>query len=132
LGALFGGSTLILSPSGKLLGGLPLAMLHDTPFQDFLISGMVLFFILGVSPLLLIWALLKKPVAPFNERCNFFSDIHWSWSFAIYIGFALIIWIQIEMLLIPAVHWSHALYTGWVVLIIFVALLPQVRGIYKT
>jgi len=47
LGAIGGGGALILSPSGKLLGGLPLAMLNKTPFSDFLIPGIILFFVLG-------------------------------------------------------------------------------------
>jgi len=131
LGAIVGGGTLILSPSGTLLGGLPLAMLNKTPFSDFLIPGIILFFVLGVGPVLLIPALLKKPVSLLAERFNFFSDMHWSWSFTIYTGFALIIWIQAEMLFISAVHWSHALYIFWALAIIFLTLLPQVRNLYK-
>jgi hypothetical protein len=131
LGALGGGGALILSPSGKLIGGMPLAILHKTPFTDFFIPGAILFVVLGVAPLLLIIPLIKKNESALCEKVNFFSDMHWAWSFSIYIAFALIIWIQTEMLMISSVHWAHALYTGWAVLIIFVALLPQVRILYR-
>jgi hypothetical protein len=50
LGALGGGGALILSPSGKLIGGMPLAILHKTPFTDFFIPGVILFVVLGVAP----------------------------------------------------------------------------------
>ncbi len=104
LGAIFGSGALILSPSGKLLGGLPLAMIAKTPFTDFLIPGIILFLVIGVTPLLLIQPLLKKTNSNFLEKFNFFGDIHWAWSFSVYIAFSLIIWIQTEMLMISAVH----------------------------
>ena len=110
LGAFGGGGALILSPSGKLLGGLPLAMLDKTPFTNFLIPGIILFLVLGVAPLLLIIPLIKINESKLFDKINFFGDMHWAWSFSIYIAFALIIWIQTEMLMISAVHWSHTLY----------------------
>ena len=33
--AIGGGGALIISPSGKLLGGLPLSILKNSPFNDF-------------------------------------------------------------------------------------------------
>jgi hypothetical protein len=35
LSAIGGGGTLIISPSGKLLGGLPLSLLKNSPFDNF-------------------------------------------------------------------------------------------------
>ncbi|MEO6851160.1 MAG: hypothetical protein ABI203_01180 [Mucilaginibacter sp.] len=131
LSALGGGGALILSPSGKLIGGLPLAMLQNSPFTDFFVPGIILFMVLGVAPLSLIISLLKKNELKFFDWVNCFNDMHWAWTFSIYIAFALIIWIQTEMLMISSIHWSHALYTGLAVLIIFVALLPQVRNLYR-
>lgn len=46
--AIGGGGALIISPSGKLLGGLPLSILAQSPFPDFLIPGIILFTILGL------------------------------------------------------------------------------------
>ena len=129
-GAAFGGSVLIISPSGKLFG-MPLAMLENSPFSSFLIPGIILFLVLGLVPMLLVFALLKKPDYKWAEQLNFFNDMHWSWSFSIYVAIALITWIQIEMFYLQSVHWSHTFYMFLAVAILFIALLPQVRSLYK-
>lgn len=93
--------------------------------------GIILFLVLGVFPCALIFALLKKPENVLAERINFFSDLRWAWTYSIYAAFALIIWIQAEMIFLRAVHWSHNFYMFIGVVIIFVALLPAVRNLYK-
>ncbi len=130
LGAIFGGGSLIISPSGKLLG-MPLTMLEHSPFNDFLIPGIILFFVLGVAPVALVFALLAKPKSKLAELLNIYGDMHWSWTCSIFTAFALIIWIQLEMVFLQAVHWSHTLYMFLALSILFVALLPQVRNLYK-
>ena len=128
LGALFGGGVLIISPSGKLIG-MPLSQLNKSPFSDFLFPGIILFGVLGVFLVLLVFALINKPSNPFLESVNFFSDMHWSWSFSIYTAFALIIWIQVEMMFLSAVSWLHTFYMFLAIAIIFVSLLPIVKTI---
>ncbi len=130
LGAVFGGSVLIISPSGELFG-MPLSMLKHSPFNSFLVPGIVLFLVLGLVPLLLVFALVKKTANKWAEQLNFFSDMHWSWSFSIYIAFALIAWVQAEMVFLQGVHWLHSFYMFIAVFIITVALLQQVRNLYK-
>ncbi len=130
LGAIGGGGVLILSPGGELMG-MPLSLLEHSPFSSFLIPGIILFSLLGIGSFLLIFALLKKPESSFAERLNFFGDMHWSWSFCIYMAFSLIIWIQVQMGFIQAVSWLHAFYIFLALLILFVALLPELRQQYK-
>jgi hypothetical protein len=74
---------------------------------------------------------LKKPTNSFAEYFNFFKDMYWAWSFSIYVAFALIIWIQVETIFIQGVGWLQTFYLLYAIPIIFVALLPQVRTIYK-
>jgi hypothetical protein len=131
LSSIGGGGSLIISPSGKLIGGLPLSILEQSPFTNFLVPGIILFLILGITPSLIIYGLLKKPANKFAEFFNFFKDMHWAWSFTIYVAFALIIWIQVETMLIQEVSLLQTFYMLYAILIIFVALLPQVRAIYK-
>jgi hypothetical protein len=69
LSAMGGGYFLIISPSGKLLGGLPLSILEHSPFPNFLIPGIILFLILGCFPCLTCLALIKKPT---NRYCRIF------------------------------------------------------------
>ena len=103
IGAVFGGAVLIISPDGRLFG-MPLSMLENSPFSSFLLPGIILFLVLGVVPMLLVFALLRKPANKWAERFNFFNDMHWSWTFTIYIAFAVIGWIQIEMLFLGGAH----------------------------
>jgi magnesium-transporting ATPase (P-type) len=130
-GAMGGGVCLIISPSGKLLGGLPLSILEHSPFADFLIPGIILFFVLGIAPCLLSFALIKKPTNKLAEHFNFFKDMHWAWSFTIYVAFALIIWIQVETIFVQSVGWLQTFYMLYAIPLILVALLPQIRTIYK-
>lgn len=130
IGAIFGGSVLIISPAGEIFG-MPLSMLDNSPFKNFLIPGILLFSVLGLAPIGLSLALIKKPEYKFAELFNFYTDMHWAWTYCIYIAFALIIWIQLQMVFLRAVHWAHTLYMFVAVAIIFVALLPQVRNLYK-
>jgi hypothetical protein len=131
LSAIGGGGALIISPSGKLLGGLPLSILDKSPFTNFLIPGIILFVVLGLVPSLLVFALLKKPASPLAERFNFFTDMHWAWSFSIYAAFALIIWIQVETIYVQGVGWLQTFYMLFAIPLIFVAMLPQVRNLYR-
>lgn len=131
IGAIGGGGALILSPSGKLLGGLPLSILERSPFSDFLFSGIILLVVLGLFPVLLVFALRRKTASRFAERFNFFTDMHWAWTFSIYIAFALIIWIQVETMFIQGVGWLQTFYMLFAIPMIFVALLPGVRNFYK-
>jgi hypothetical protein len=77
------------------------------------------------------YSLLKKIANNLAESLNFFKDMYWAWSFSIYVAFALIIWIQVEMYFMQAVVWLHTFYMILAIVIIFVALLPQVRSFYK-
>ncbi len=129
-GAIFGGGLLIISPSGELFG-MPLYLLKNSPFHDFLIPGIILFIVLGLAPISLALALISKPKYRFAELFNCYPDMYWAWTFSIYVAFALIIWIQLEMVFLQAVHWLHTFYMFFAVVIIFVALLPQIRNLYK-
>ena len=131
LGAIGGGGALIVSPSGKLLGGLPVSILEHSPFTDFSIPGIILFLFLGVIPCILVYALIKKPANKFAEYFNFFKDMYWAWSFTIYVAFALIIWIQVESIFVQSVGWLQTFYMLYAIPVILVALLPKVRAFYK-
>ena len=130
IGAIYGGGLLIISPSGELLG-VPHELLEPSPFDSFLIPGIILFFVLGVMPIVLAFALVRKFDIKLFQKLNVFKDMHWSWSFSIYVSFALIIWIQVQMVLLNAVHWAYTLYIFWAIIMLALALLPQVRNKYR-
>ena len=131
ISAIGGGGALIISPSGKLLGGLPLSILEHSPFINFLIPGIILFWVLGIFPCLVLYSLIKKPTNKLPESLNFFKDMYWAWSFSIYVAFALIIWIQVETIFVQSIGWLQTFYMLYAIPLIFVALMPQVRNFYK-
>jgi hypothetical protein len=131
LGAIGGGAVLIISPAGEMMG-LPVSSFKNMPFNSFLIPGIILFSVLGLVPLLLIIALLKKPESKLAEQINIFKDMHWSWTYSIYIAFTLICWIHIQLIFLQSgVFWLHTFYMFYAIAIIIIALLPQVRNLYK-
>ena len=131
LSAIGGGAALIISPSGRLLGGLPLSILERSPFNNFLIPGIILFLVLGLFPSMIVYFLLKKTEYKWAEYFNIFKDMYWAWSFSIYVAFALIIWIQVETIYVQGVGWLQTFYMLFSIPLILVALLPQVRNFYK-
>jgi hypothetical protein len=106
-------------------------MLAHSPFSDFLVPGIILFAILGLCPCYISYALIKKPVNRIAEYFNLFKDMYWAWSFSIYTGFALVTWIQVETIYIRGTGWLQTFYMLYAIPVIFVALLPQTRNLYK-
>ena len=131
VGALGGGIVLMISPTGELMG-LPLSEFKNLPFNSFLIPGIILFTVLGIIPSLVIIALLKRTESKLAEQINIFNDMHWSWTYSIYMAFTLIGWIHIELIFLQGVvHWLQTFYMFYAILIIIIALLPQMRSFYR-
>lgn len=130
IGAIAGGGSFILFPEGYL-GMTPEAMLMQSPFQNFLIPGIILFSVLGVMPIFVVWGLLKKKKCKPAQAVNIFPDMHWAWSWAVYTGFALIIWIYMQVYFLKGFHLLHSLYFFFGILILVVALLKPIREYYK-
>lgn len=59
IGAFYGGLLLIIDPSGSKLG-LPLSFLENSPFQNYLIPGVVLLIVNGVFSFVTLGILLFK------------------------------------------------------------------------
>jgi hypothetical protein len=85
VGALGGGAALILGPRGEILP-LPLSALLGSPFNSYLIPGLILFSVLGMGPLgaaFLVWRRHElAPVAAFIA------------------GTALLIWVAVQIAII--------------------------------
>jgi len=130
LGAFYGGIILIISPDGSLFG-MPLDLLKNSPFKNYFIPGVILLATFGILPVYTIYGLLKKPDHKISNHLNLLYDYHFAWTFAVYIGIAQIIWINIQTLILNAVDIFHTIYSGLGVLIVCIAILPQTRKHYK-
>lgn len=130
IGAVFGGLVLIVDPSGGIIK-MPITLLNNSPFDSFLIPGMILFVILGVLPLIISFALVTKWHWNAANRLNIFSKMHWSWTYSLYIGFALIIWITVELFSIKGIALIHVGYIFLGLIIQAVTMLPSVQKYYS-
>lgn len=85
LSGLAGGFGLILDPTGSNLS-IPVEWLDGSPFDSYFIPGLILFFGLGVFPTYVAYGI--------------WSSRAWAWLSALLVGFMLIIWIAVEILVI--------------------------------
>lgn len=130
IGAIFGGGALILDPSGEMIG-MPLDMMKVKLFSNYLIPGIILLVVLGIGPLMVMVELLLKRGFSIGEKINVLRPMHWSWTFSMYTGFALIIWIMVQMYIIESVAIIHLIYVALALAIQLVTLLPSVREYYE-
>ncbi|MBV7337501.1 hypothetical protein KFU94_56585 [Chloroflexi bacterium TSY] len=95
VGAVSGGLGLALDPSGASLG-VPLELLEETPFATFLIPGIVLFTINGLSSL--------------AGAAASFSKYRYAGEAAMALGAFLVVWILVQVYWMSGFHWLHWLY----------------------
>lgn len=131
VGALYGGFAFILSPTGEdNYLEIPVSYLENNVFNNFLIPGILLFTVLGVFPLVIAYYLFSKRPSKFGEALNVFKDKHWIWGFSLYIGFALIIWITVQVYLLQVVVGLHLFYMAYGLLLLIATLWPNVQRHY--
>lgn len=85
VGALGGGSALMLGPRGEIVP-IPLLLLKGSPFETYFVPGLILFCALGLGPLAaaqLAWR--RHPLAPIA---------------ALGVGVTLLIWMAVEIAII--------------------------------
>jgi hypothetical protein len=130
INAILGGIGLISDPSGKNLG-FSTDMLDYGPFNNFFVPGLFLLIVFGVVPPIITYGLIKKPKNIFFEKINFYKEQHWSWSFSYYLGLLLIIWINIESIIIQKYSMLQFITSTIGVVIILLINLNKTKSDYK-
>ncbi|WP_426333186.1 hypothetical protein ACN9MH_21555 [Paenibacillus silvae] len=128
-GAVAGGLMLVIEPSGKWLN-MPDSLLKNAPFTDFLIPGMILLLLLGVLPIYICISLLYRCKWELGEQLNLYPERYWAWSFSLYTGHVLLIWIVLQMFWLQNVSLIHLFYFAWGLGIQTVTLLPDIQRKY--
>ena len=113
VGALGGGIALVYKPDGSALG-IPLELLHGSPFPDYLIPGMVLLVFNGIGSLV---------AGILTYRRYLYTG-----ELAFIFGGGLMIWIVVQVMIL-GYHWMHGLYfsIGLSELILGLFLRPAMR-----
>lgn len=127
---LTGGIGLTFSPSGESIQ-MPISLLDKTPFNNFLIPGLFLLTVLGVLPAVLGYALIAEPKWKLPDKLNIYNNFHYLWSFSLYLGLILVSWIIIQVYLIGGGHIFQLIYGLLGVLILLIALSPQIMKYYS-
>ena len=97
VGAVAGGLGLALDPTGGNVG-MPLELLDETPFTNFLIPGIVLFVVNGLGSLI-------GAIASFARH-------RYAGHAAIALGAFLMAWVLVQVYWFAGFHWLHWLYLG--------------------
>ena len=85
LSGVAGGIGLVSDPSGGNMQ-FPLSWLEGSPFDSYLIPGLILLVVLGIFPLFVLYGLWTRQ--------------YWGWISALLVRTALIVWIAVEVLII--------------------------------
>ncbi|HTY60603.1 MAG TPA: hypothetical protein VMF59_17390 [Bacteroidota bacterium] len=129
IGACGGGIALLADTSGGVIG-MPLSLLAGTPFHDSLIPGLTLLIMPGLIPAFLVYPLVRRPVWRWAGALNIYNDRHGSWTYSLYSGVTLSLWITMQVMFVGYIHPLQTICGAWAVAIIVCALLPSVMDYY--
>jgi hypothetical protein len=128
ISAFAGGGSLMLEPNGTFLN-MKKALLQHSPFSNYFIPGLILFFLLGIFPLLIIFGLLFKPDWKFFNLFNIYKGRHGAWAYSLFFGIITISWIVLQQAMMTY-FFLQPLIAAMGVLIIIVTLMPAVMKYY--
>jgi hypothetical protein len=129
IGAAVSAAALIEAPDGHLIQ-LPLNLLANSPFTDFLVPGILLFVFIGVYPLVVAYSIWRRPGWHWPDTINPFGTFHWSWAASLAAAVALLVWITVQIQWVP-IGFLHVLYLVWAAAILVIGLLPATRRYFK-
>ena len=121
---------MILKPDGSILH-MSASILHDSVFASFLIPGLILFWVLGVTPVFVFPLLLAQPDWRFLQAINIYKNRYVGWTLSLLLGLGLIIWMDVEVAIIGYSSFIQGLYSGVGLLIVIFTLIPGVMKYYE-
>ena len=94
IGAVFGGLAAIIDPEAPL--GITVDALKNSPFANFLIPGIILFYVIGLGNIVSAVTLWLK-----SRFQGYISSVF---------GWALVIWIVVQCIMLESIVFLHVLY----------------------
>ncbi len=126
LGAIGGGAFLVIDPTGASMQW-SLEALKNSPFQNFLIPGLLLLIVFGIGSFAVLLVLWLRPAWSFATMLTRFTGEHWSLVAAFAIGFGQVIWIVTQVLMVNISSWLQPVCAAIGVLIMLLTLEPGLR-----
>lgn len=130
IGGVYGGYSLVAAPDGSKLQ-MSTDILSNSPFDTFLVPGIILLVFNGLLPLLVAWGLFIQPPWQWPEFVNLYHKQHWCWTFSLYYGFVLIIWINVQLIMLGYSSLLQPVFALTGVLIAILTLFPAVFHYYR-
>ena len=126
INALYGGWMLMNDP---LAFGMKAEWVDDTPFRGYFLPGLILFVLLGVFPLFTCIGLLGKPGWQWAGWLNIYPDRHWAWTYSLFTSLMVLIWMNVQMFVIPS-FWLQPFFLAGGLLILILTLWPAIMRYY--
>ncbi|MEW6027967.1 MAG: hypothetical protein ACOYZ8_15410 [Chloroflexota bacterium] len=123
VGGLYGGILMLTDPSGKSLQMD--SVLPQLLVPNYVLPGLFLLFVMGLTPLFLTFSLLARPNWPRLQSLS--PRRYWAWTATLALGVLLILWLTLQAFLI-GFQWPIQYVTAANgLLIVLLALIPQVK-----
>ena len=129
ISGLAGGLVMIFDPTGETLR-MPGIFLMGTPFKDYFLPGLILLLFLGILPAIALLGLLGLRLE-WPRVLNLYREIHWGWTYSLYVAIVLILWMDIQVFFIGYWHFIQTFNALMGVLILIITLLPPVVNYYR-
>jgi hypothetical protein len=129
LSGLAGGLLMLVDPSGKSLR-MPMIFLMGSPFSDYFVPGLFLLVFLGILPLLSLIGLMSESWK-WPNILNIYKDRHWGWTFSLYVGLILVLWMDLQISFIGYWHSIQTFHALNGVVILIFTLMPPVMEYYR-
>lgn len=124
-----GGVMMIQDPSGSLLG-MQLSWLETTPFQNYLLPGVWLLVVYGLGSILILYGLWVRPDWGWLNALTGWTHEHWAWDFSLLLGLVLMIWVAVQIILIPMTNPIQVVTFAVGLVLTGLPLLPEMRRYY--
>jgi hypothetical protein len=112
LGGIGGGITLLVDPSGGLMG-LPVDLLENLFIDDYFLPGIFLILAMGFLPYLVCFTVWRR--------------YQWAWLAVLGQGLLLICWISFQFVLWSDPILLQFIYLAWGISLVIIALLPRTK-----
>lgn len=129
IGGIISGAMLVVRPNGELMEWTP-ELLAGTPFDSYLIPGLILVVCIGIFPIFVGYGMLKEPAWRGPDIINPSRKYHWAWAASWAVGVILLVWIVVEFIMVGYISILQPIVVAWGLITLLLTLLPRVKRHY--